>query len=76
MLLQGKDHQIKEIIFSGNNHQYLCDFNLSIQEKPELYGKLIYSIPIPLDSLEPDNYDIYITLKKHTFYTSKVIKVH
>lgn len=76
LFVQGKDHQIKEVIFAGKKRQYVYDLTLTDQQKPDLYKRLTYSTPIPLKRLEKDTYNIYVRLKNHAYYTAKILTIY
>ena len=63
------DHRISQLIFKGNDHTYVYD-STDIRQTKEDFLAHEGNIPVPLQNLEPDTYEI-LCVYEDVFYRTQ-----
>lgn len=68
------DHQISQIIFQGKENTFVYDTtNIELHDKT--YLKYHENIPVPMENLDADEYEIYIMYQDQLYDTEQTVTV-
>lgn len=68
------DHQISQIIFYGKKNTYVYD-TTDIRLHTKSYLKFYENIPVPLQGMEADDYEIYVVYQNEFYDLEQNIKI-
>ena len=68
------DHQISQIIFHGKKNTYVYD-TTDIRLHTKSYLKFYENIPVPLQGMEADDYEIYVVYQNEFYDLEQNIKI-
>ena len=68
------DHQISKIIFHGKKNTYVYD-TTDIRLHTKSYLKFYENIPVPLQGMEADDYEIYVVYQNEFYDLEQNIKI-
>ena len=68
------DHQISQIIFKGAKNTYVYD-TTDIRLHTKSYLKFYENIPVPLQGMEADDYEIYVVYQNEFYDLEQNIKI-
>lgn len=68
------DHQISQVIFKGKNSTYVYD-TTSIRQHKKNYLKIYEHLPVPLQGLDADEYQVYLMYQDALYDTQQTITV-
>ena len=68
------DHQISQIIFHGKTNTYVYD-TTDIRLHTKSYLKFYENIPVPLQGMEADDYEIYVVYQNEFYDLEQNIKI-
>ena len=68
------DHQISQIIFQGKKNTYVYD-TTDIRLHTKSYLKFYENIPVPLQGMEADDYEIYVVYQNEFYDLEQNIKI-
>ena len=68
------DHQISQIVFQGKEHTYIYDTTDIVLQIRDYLAHYEY-IPVPLQNLEPDEYEIFMMYQDRWVDTQHRIKI-
>ena len=69
LYLYGGDHTYTQIIFNGEDHTYAYDIS-DIKLRSENVDSYQYRLPIPIQNLEPDTYEIQVMYYDRLYNTN------
>ena len=69
------DHRISQIIFHGKNNTYVYD-TTDIRLHTKSYLKFYENIPVPLQGMEADDYEIYVVYQNEFYDLAQNIKIN
>lgn len=73
LYVKTKAHRISQLIFKGAEHTYVYD-TTAIKLGRKIYLSFEYDMPIPLQNLESDEYEIYCVYKDEYYNTGLSFK--
>lgn len=73
LYVYAQEGKISRMIFKGKEHSYVYDL-ADITRKKESSGELKYHLPIPLQNLESDEYEIYCVYEDEFYNTGMSFK--
>ena len=68
------DHQISQVIFKGKDSTYVYD-TTSIRQHKKNYLKIYEHLPVPLQGLDADDYEVYIMYQDGLYDTQQSITI-
>ena len=68
------DHQISQIIFQGKENTFVYD-TTNIQLHDKTYLKYHENIPVPMENLDADEYEIYVMYQDQLYDTEQTVTV-
>lgn len=68
------DHQISQIIFQGKENTFVYD-TTNIQLHDKTYLKYHENIPVPMENLDADEYEIYVMYQDQLYDTEQMVTV-
>lgn len=70
------DHTIKKVYFIGKKYFYIRNYEDTIQNEYNSFGRIPYAVAISIKNLEKDYYRLYILAEDGNIYnTGKYIKL-
>lgn len=69
------DHLVRKVYFVGQRNCYVQDYSDTKQTNPGLFGRMFYSVMVPLGGFAEDSYCIYLECEGKLYDTGQKIEM-